>query len=229
MRLVVENLHHSFSRKRADALPILAVDRLEVERGQFLAVTGPSGSGKTTLLYALSGLIVPQSGAVAWGGTDIAALGEGARDHWRRNNSGFIFQNFHLIAEMTPLQNVAVAAYFSNWSARPLQDRAAALLDRLDVPNTKRPVETLSRGEQQRVALARAILRDPAILFADEPTASLDAGNGQAIAGQLQALARERKMTVIAVSHDSDVMALADRTIRLEHGRLTEDNPGVAA
>ena len=229
MHLALENLQHSFARSRKDAPLALAIDRLSVKSGQFLVVTGPSGSGKSTFLYAMGGLMVPQQGSVRWGDTDIAALGEGARDSWRRLNAGFVFQDFHLIPEMTPIENVTISAYFSGWSAKPVRARAAELLDRFDVPNAPRPVETLSRGEQQRVALARAILGAPSILFADEPTASLDAANAQAIAAHLAALAREQGMTVIAVSHDDDVMAVADRTIRLAHGRLADDEKGTTA
>ncbi|MBU1174814.1 MAG: ABC transporter ATP-binding protein [Alphaproteobacteria bacterium] len=219
MQLTLDELRHSFARGNGGA-PVLDIDRLVVDAGTFFAITGPSGSGKSTLLYLMSGLLKPGEGRIAWDGAEIGTLGEDARDAWRRRNAGFVFQNFHLIGEMTPLQNVMLGAWFGHWRAARFRDRARALLDGFGVPPADRPAETLSRGEQQRVALARALLFEPKVLFADEPTASLDAENGGQIAGLLAELAHARGVTVIAVSHDRDVIALADRTIRLEHGRV---------
>ena len=151
---------------------------LRLEPGELLALAGPSGSGKSTLLYLLSGLLVPAAGRVAWAGTDLADMGEGARDRWRRENAGFVFQNLHLIEELSPLDNVLTPGWFSSLSVKGLYGRAEALLDRFGVPRDRKRVSLLSRGEQQRVAIARALLFDPKVIFADEPTASLDGASG---------------------------------------------------
>lgn len=219
MHLTIEGLSHSFPHDRSDR-PVLDIAQLQVDSGRFLAITGPSGSGKSTLLYLMSGLLRASAGRISWQGENIAALGEDARDAWRRGNAGFVFQNFHLIREMTPLRNVLLGAWFSHWSAAGFRPRAQELLERFGVPDVNRPVDTLSRGEQQRVALARALLLKPKVLFADEPTASLDAENGQQIAKLLADLAHAQGVTVVAVSHDQDVVDLADNTVRLEHGRV---------
>jgi len=220
MRLAVHGLRHRFAGTDVAAAPMLDIAAINAVPGEVLLISGPSGSGKSTLLYLLSGLLKPSEGEVVWGDMDLARLGEDARDSWRRQNCGFVFQNFYLISEMTPLQNVVLAAYFTGWSAARYLDRARHLLAEFGVPDTARHADTLSRGEQQRVALARALLFEPPILFADEPTASLDAENGKQIAGLLGDLARNRNMAVIVVSHDPDLMDVADRVIRLEHGRI---------
>lgn len=211
-RLSVRGLRHAFH-----AQPVVALPMLELEPG-LTVLTGPSGSGKTTLLYLLSGLIRPQAGAVVWDGVDLARLPERGRDRWRRAHAGFVFQDFHLLPELSPLQNVLMPARFAAFSARRHAGRAAGLLRRFGVPD-RRCAALLSRGEQQRAALARALLMDPAALFADEPTASLDAAAGRVVAEALQALAAEGRC-VIAASHDPDLIALAGRRLHLEHGRI---------
>lgn len=196
---------------------LLSLPALSVPAGQLTVLSGPSGSGKSTLLYLLSGLLVPSAGAVGWNGHDLARMAEGARDRWRHENAGFVFQDFHLIPELTPLENVLAPVWFSAFSAGAQRDRAQQLLDRFGVPPRRR-VALLSRGEQQRVALARALIRDPAIIFADEPTASLDAAAGQAVATHLHQLAHAEGRSVIAVSHDPELCGRADVTLRLERG-----------
>lgn len=220
MQLNLKNLVHRFSGRRPDSPPALSVDQLEAQPGQFMVITGPSGSGKTTLLYVLSGLLRPQSGQISWDTNDIAKLSESARDMWRRTHAGFVFQNFHLIPEMTALQNVTVAAYFNGWSARHLHSRAEDLLQGFDVPLGNRTVDTYSRGEQQRVALARALIFDPSIVFADEPTASLDENSATEIGQLFRRLTRDEGKTVIAVSHDNALMSQADVILHLDHGHL---------
>lgn len=216
--LVVSGLRHAFPGMAEDRVA-LDVSDLSFRRGALTVITGPSGSGKTTLLYVLSGLLRPRQGRISWDGLDIAALGESARDRWRHRHAGFVFQNFNLIDEMAPLDNVTVAANFSAFSDAQFRQRGAELLALFGVPNEARRVDTFSRGEQQRVALARALIFDPGVLFADEPTASLDAINGAALAAQLQGLADKGK-TVIAVSHDPVLIEQADDRVELDHGRI---------
>ncbi len=211
--LRVLGLRHGFDGGMA-----IELGELSLSPGALVVLTGASGSGKSTLLYLLSGLIAPQAGQVLWGGTDLARLSERARDRWRRQNAGFVFQDFHLLTELSPLQNVLIPAGFGRFSARALRGRAETLLARFGVPARPRAA-VLSRGEQQRTALARALLGDPAILFADEPTASLDAGAGREVADCLHQLADEGRL-IIAASHDPALIARADLRLHLAHGRI---------
>lgn len=220
----------AFSVPGADASSRTLVDiaRTEFQPATLAAIGGPSGSGKSTLLYLLAGLLAPDRGTVVWDGRDIASESEGARDRWRRDNAGFIFQNFHLMEELSPLDNVLAPAWFANFSARPWRDRALALLDGFGVPREATRTALLSRGEQQRVAIARALLFDPRIVFADEPTASLDAAAGDSVIGALADMAAAGK-TVIVATHDPQLLARAGRIVRLDHGRLDERRQASAA
>ncbi len=216
-RLELRDLYYGFAQDE----PLVTLDSLDLTPGQVVVLTGPSGSGKTTLLYLLSGLLVPVGGRVSWDGTDLAILREGARDQWRRQNAGFVFQDFHLIPQLSPLENVLIPAGFSAFSTRALRTRAQMLLTRFGVP-ARRRAALLSRGEQQRVALARALLGDPRVIFADEPTASLDAASGQVVAQALRDLAHREGRTVIIASHDPNVIEIADLGLRLSRGRRVE-------
>ncbi len=218
--LSVRDLHH-----RLGGTTEIALERLDLMPGRLVTLSGPSGSGKSTLLYLLSGLLRPSAGVVSWDGTDLARLGEGARDRWRLTHAGFVFQNFHLIEELSPLDNVLAPVWFAAWRARPWRARAEALLARFGVPEGRRRAGLLSRGEQQRVALARALIFDPPVIFADEPTASLDAAAGEAVARALAMLARDENRLVIAASHDEALHRLADRRIAIDHGRAEERQP----
>ena len=191
---------------------------LSIAPGTLTALVGPSGSGKSTLLYLLSGLLPPDAGSVVWAGENIAVLRESQRDRWRRRNAGFIFQNFHLIEELSPVENVLVPLFFDRFSAAPLRPRAFELLGRLDVPPHRAQVALLSRGQQQRVAIARALICEPQIIFADEPTASLDATSGAAVIEVLCSLAREEGRTVVVATHDPALHGVADTVVALDHG-----------
>jgi putative ABC transport system ATP-binding protein len=188
--------------------------------GRLTAIVGPSGSGKSTLLHALAGIVVPQQGEVRHGATVVSRLGERQRDAWRLAHCGMVFQDFRLIDELDALANTVLPAQFRSLRLPAgLLDRAKALLARLDVPQRSGPVARLSRGEQQRVALARALLLDAPLILADEPTASLDAANGERIADELLALARTGK-TVVAVTHDERLVARADEVLALKAGEV---------
>lgn len=201
---------------------IIDLPELTLVPGTLTALAGPSGSGKSTLLYLLSGLLQPDAGSVAWAGQDLAGMRESQRDRWRRQHAGFIFQNFHLIEELSPLDNVLVPLWFDQFSAAAARPRAIALLDQLDVPRRRAHVSLLSRGEQQRVAIARALIADPAVIFADEPTASLDAASGQTVIAVLRDLALEQGRTVLVATHDAALRQQAGATVQLDHGRTRQ-------
>ena len=188
--------------------------------GQLSVIVGPSGSGKSTLLHALAGIVVPQHGLISFGATVVNQLDESRRDAWRLAHCGLVFQEFRLIDELDALGNVLLPAQFQQAGIPAfLRARALELLERFDVPQRAGPVAKMSRGEQQRVALARALLLDPPLILADEPTASLDADNGQRIAAALQTLAQSGK-TVVTVTHDDKLVARADSLLRMQAGRV---------
>jgi putative ABC transport system ATP-binding protein len=223
--LVVEDLAVRY-RDGPDAVTALQIDRLRVPRGSLLVVTGPSGSGKSTLLYAIAGLIRAERGRTMWDGEDILRLPESMRDRWRRHTIGFVFQDFHLLPELSPVHNVLLPASFERFAVgSALRARAVALLDRFGVPQARSTTARLSRGEQQRVALARALLYDPPVILADEPTASLDVKAGAMVVETLARLATEDGRTVIAVSHDSALVSRFSTRIELDHGRIKIEQP----
>ena len=224
MTLVAEGLAVRFRDAEGLAFEALNVERVSFEPGRITAVTGPSGSGKTTLLFTLAGLIAPSKGRVIWKDQSISAWPESRRDAWRRHTAGLIFQDFALIAELSPLANVLLPASFGRVpNGFSPKQRAAALFESLGVPQSRRRISDLSRGEQQRVAIARALLFDPPILFADEPTASLDRDNAQTVISLLGQAAKAGK-TVVAVSHDDLLLGEAAVTHRLDRGRLTGES-----
>ncbi len=196
--------------------------------GQLSVIVGPSGSGKSTLLHALAGIVVPQHGLISFGATVVNQLDESRRDAWRLAHCGLVFQEFRLIDELDALGNVLLPAQFQQAGIPAfLRARALELLERFDVPQRAGPVAKMSRGEQQRVALARALLLDPPLILADEPTASLDADNGQRIAAALKALAQAGK-TVITVTHDDKLVARADSLLRMQAGQVLPSIAGAA-
>ena len=203
-----------------DGRRILAVDHLEVGRGELVGIRGPSGAGKTTLLYVMAGLLRPARGRVRWDGIDLAALGEAARDGFRRDHMGMIFQDFLLFEELSPLANAAIVAAYSPRGRRSgIRERAASLLARLQVPiDGGRGVNTFSGGERQRVAVSRALAGDPRIILADEPTASLDRATADRLIEDLLRTVRADGRTFIAVSHDPAILAETDRVIDVVDG-----------
>ena len=227
--LRIEDLQVGYSNG-SGAVTALEIERLSVPAGALLAVTGPSGSGKSTLLYTIGALLKPRRGRVLWDERDVLDQSETARDRWRRHTVGFAFQDFHLLPELSPLQNVLLPASFERFSAAgAIRERAHALLDRLKVPQARKSTASLSRGEQQRVAIARALLFDPPVILADEPTASLDAKAGGVVIDILMQLSAQDGRTVIAVSHDQALLQRFTSTIALDHGRMSVQASRVTA
>ncbi len=202
-----------------EPLTILHPLSTTIERGQFVAIVGPSGSGKSTLLGLLAGLDAPTSGSVVIDGTDITALGEDALARLRGEKIGFVFQFFHLIPSLTAFENVAVPMEIRGTPNAAA--RARALLEEVGLTGRAHHYPSqLSGGEQQRVALARALANDPPILLADEPTGNLDTKNGHLIMDLLRSIHQTRNTTLILVTHDQELAAMADRRIALRDGRV---------
>ena len=200
---------------------LLDIDALVIPAGARIGLAGPSGAGKTTLLDIASGLLAPTTGSVTWGDKPISGLRAGAGALWRRLTLGFIFQEFHLLPELSVLDNILLPAWFGAFRApAELQDRARELASRLRLPDMHRRAGVLSRGEQQRVSIARALLHDAALIIADEPTASLDAANGAEIINLLITEAERRKATLLVATHDAALLARLDQVIHLTGGRI---------
>lgn len=204
-------------------MPALAIDRLDIAAGDLVALTGPSGSGKTTLVNILTGLERLGRGSVVWNGVDLAQLREGARDHWRATHVGLVMQDFHLFPGLSALDNVLLPQRLAHLRLLSgAQDEARRLLARVGIGRHEQPVETMSRGQMQRVAVARALAARPAIIVADEPTASLDAEAGALVSTLLVELAREAGATLLVASHDARLIERLDRVLRLDSGRLKD-------
>lgn len=191
-----------------------------VENGEAVAITGSSGSGKSTLLGLMAGLDVPTSGTVSLLGHDLFALDEEARAQLRAQYVGFVFQSFHLLPNLTALENVMLPLELRG---EPAQAAAKAMLERVGLQDRLHHYpRTLSGGEQQRVSLARAFVQKPALLFADEPTGSLDEQNGRMVTDLMFGLHRELGTSLVLVTHDPQLAARCSRELRLAGGRLLE-------
>ena len=202
-------------------LTILHPLTLDIPGGQFLAIVGPSGSGKSTLLGLIAGLDAPTSGAVLIDGVDITRLDEDALARLRGEKIGFVFQFFHLIPSLTAYENVAVPMEIAG--TPDVRRRADALIQEVGLTGRAHhyPAQ-LSGGEQQRVALARALANAPAIVLADEPTGNLDTATGRHILELLREIHRARGTTIILVTHDAELAAIADSRLVLRDGRVVE-------
>lgn len=222
-------------RKGKVQVPVLHGVDIEAEHGELVAVVGASGSGKSTLLHVLGLLDAPDAGAVLLEGRRIDDRSDRERDRLRNRTFGFVFQFYHLLPELSALENVLCPLMIRHGllryqaERRGLEREARALLERVGLGHraSHRPSE-LSGGEMQRAAIARALVAKPEILLADEPTGNLDAANGQSILELLRALNRERGLTMIMVTHDLQVASQADRVVRLSEGRIEEYLPALA-
>jgi len=210
----------------ASPLRILDLPHLDFETGSVIGISGPSGSGKTSLLHCLAGLMRPTSGAILWNDQDIAALSATDCDLWRREHVGLVFQDFQLIPELSVLENIALPQFFSQWRLTETQKNSLHKQgQQLGLNNLYQRASSLSRGEQQRVAVARSLWHHPALILADEPTASLDRAHADKVMQALLEHASQHRTTLIVASHDPAVLDLMDRVIALDSGRMTQGQP----
>ncbi len=226
--LRVEGLHKSYRMGDSDLHVLKGID-LEVREGEILAIMGPSGAGKSTLLHLLGNLDRPSRGRVYLHNTDLASLSEDSAATVRNRKFGFVFQFFHLVPELTVLENVAMAAMIgtstfawpvARWAA---YGRARRILARLGMAHRLDSVPNqLSGGERQRVAIARALMNDPEVIFCDEPTGNLDQATATEIQGVLRKLSRELGKTLVIVTHDERIAEGAHRIVRLFDGKVAE-------
>ena len=214
-------------RKGQLIIPVLQNVDLDVGQGEFLAVIGPSGCGKSTLLHLLATLDGPDSGEVHFEGNRIDNLAGAGRDILRNRYFGMIFQAYHLLPELTTLENVLAPAMIGESTfgylkrRRQYRERASEMLQLVGLAHRlKHKPRELSGGEMQRTAIARALVAQPRVLLADEPTGNLDKANGNDIMALLGRLNREQNLTIVMVTHDREIAAAADRTVTLVDGRV---------
>lgn len=198
---------------------VVEVPRLDLAAGEQMLLRGGSGTGKSTLLNLVAGLMTPSSGTVLVKGTNIHALHGAARDRFRGRTIGMIFQTFNLLQGFTAAENVMAALMFSDRPRGQHRDLAHALLTHLGIMTPDREVSRLSIGQQQRVAVARAVACDPALVLADEPTASLDPENAGTAIDLIQSICREKHAALLCVSHDPSIAERFGRVERLEELR----------
>jgi putative ABC transport system ATP-binding protein len=208
-------------RYSIDGRPITVLDNvsLAVAAGEFLVVRGASGSGKSTLLTILSGLDRPDGGRIVMEGRDITELPEDDLAPLRNRSFGFVFQAFHLVPSLSVLENIMFPAEL--YGDRHAETKAQALLDRVGLSQRALSLpHQLSGGEKQRCAICRALINEPRLIFADEPTGNLDSANGDEVLKLLLELRRERRTTLVLMTHSEEIANLADRVITLRDGRI---------
>ena len=210
-------LHRSFG-----ANPALRWASVSVAAGEMVAIMGPSGSGKSTLLHCLAGIYTPDKGQVIFDGSRVDTLGDTARTLLRRTRFGFVFQFGQLVPELTTADNVALPLLLSGAKRKEAYQKAASWLDRLGLADLgARRTGELSGGQAQRVAIARALAPRPRVVFADEPTGSLDSLTGERVMDLLIETARHEDATVVIVTHDARVAAYAERMVMVRDGKVT--------
>lgn len=221
--ITVKNLFKKFSSGETE-LTALKDITFEVPTGQFLAITGRSGAGKSTLLYQLSLLDIATSGEIIVDGKNIAAFNNQERVLYRRDNFGFIFQDYALLPTLTASENVMLPLLMQGLDQESALKKAQAALDKVELQDKYLNLPSqLSGGQQQRVSIARSIVHTPKILFADEPTANLDTHSSETVLDIFLKLNKESKLTIVMVTHESDYAEIAHRRIELRDGSIISD------
>ncbi len=219
--VLVKDVCKSYTRGETEVRALRGVD-CRIPSGSFTFILGPSGSGKSTLLHLIGALDIPTSGEIRIGNRSLNDFGARERDKYRRNEVGFVFQNFNLLSNLDSVANVLVP-FLPTGISDALRKRAVQLLDEVGLGKRldHRPSQ-LSGGEQQRVAIARALLKQPSLILADEPTGELDTENGDEIIGYLRRMCHEHRTTVIVVTHDQSRIQQDDCILRMRDGRIEE-------
>lgn len=210
-------------KKSFGATEVLRGCDLQVRTGEIVAIMGPSGSGKSTLLHCLAGILVPDSGAVEYAGSRIDTMPDADRTRLRRTDFGFVFQFGQLVPELTAVENVMLPLLFAGIKRKVAQPRAVQWLGGMGLEGlgARRPGE-LSGGQMQRVAVARAMVIEPKVIFADEPTGSLDSVTGQGVLETFTEVARAHGTSVILISHAREVADFADRVLIVRDGIVSD-------
>jgi lipoprotein-releasing system ATP-binding protein len=218
--LAAQNLHKAYTMGKRSLEVLRGID-LIVQRGEFVALRGASGAGKSTLLHLLGGLDLPNQGEILFDGVNLRKLPARALAQLRNSRVGFIFQAYHLLPELSAIENVTLPARMARLPVAAAEPRARELLERVGLAQRihHRPYE-LSGGEQQRVAIARALINQPDLILADEPTGNLDSHTGEEIIQLLHDLLAERRATLVIATHDAKIAARAPRVIELADGQL---------
>jgi lipoprotein-releasing system ATP-binding protein len=205
------------------SLEVLRGVDLDVARGEFLTLRGASGAGKSTLLHLIGGLDLPNAGEILFDGQNLVTFSERKLTEFRNRRVGFIFQAYHLLPELTALENVCLPARMARIASAKVELRGRELLARVGLKDRldHKPFE-LSGGEQQRVAIARALINEPELVLADEPTGNLDSKTGGEIIELLKSLRVEKNTTLVIATHDAKVAANAERVIELVDGRIAD-------
>jgi ABC-type lipoprotein export system ATPase subunit len=228
MSNVVLELHQVVKRYKGPGMPVEVLKGVDLalRQGEFLAIQGPSGAGKSTLLHIMGGIDVPTKGEVLVAGCEVGAMGEGERAALRNRTIGFVFQFYHLLPELTALENVLLPAMLRSWwDLKRASAYAKELLHAVGMQarTLHRPGQ-LSGGEQQRVAICRALINRPQILLCDEPTGNLDSANGSQILEIIGAFHRKERAAVVMVTHDAQVAQRAHRMVQLKDGMIVSQN-----
>lgn len=222
----LQNVTKQYQKGGETITPLDGVD-LEVERREFVSLMGASGSGKSTLLNLLAGIDRPASGSIRVDGLEIVGLSRSKLARWRARNVGYVFQTHNLMPVLTAYENVELPLLLLSMSRRERRKRVGLALEAVGlVDRANHYPRQLSGGQEQRIGIARAIVADPTVVLADEPTGDLDADTSVQILQLLQGLNRQLGTTLLMVTHDVEAAQVAGRRLRLDHGHLTEQDPG---
>jgi putative ABC transport system ATP-binding protein len=216
-----------YSTGRVEVEALRGID-LDIGGNEYVAIVGPSGSGKSTLMNIIGCLDTPSSGEYVLSGETVGGLDRNRLAEIRNRHVGFVFQNFNLLPYASALENVELPLLFAGVPTKERQERAAAMLERVDLKDRMdhKPTE-LSGGQMQRVAIARALVNRPAIILADEPTGNLDSTSGKGIVGLFDEL-HAGGQTIVMITHDAAVARVASRVVQIRDGEIVEDRPAAA-
>ena len=218
--LQTTSLHKTFGKKSSAYEALRGID-LEIARGESVAIVGKSGSGKSTLMHLLAGLDSATTGSVKVAGHDLGSMKEGELSELRNRKFGFVFQQFFLQPRLTVLENVMLPLKIAGVGSAECRRRAMEALEQVELADkAKNRATDLSGGQKQRAAIARALVTGPEVIFADEPTGNLDTATGHAVIKLMFELQRKQNITLVIVTHDSDLSRLCDRTITIQDGKI---------